>query len=73
MARAMFDSYSDTVSTINVEKVVNEPMTPVPIAAKSSGDNFRLMADWFNRKLNNKQPIKFAVSVPKGNPFSAGM
>jgi hypothetical protein len=58
------------VSTEKVEKVVNEPINPVPINKVNS-----TLIDFFivitvRIQLSKKQPKRFINKVPSGNPLA---
>ena len=59
-----------TVSTLNVEKVVKDPIKPVPIAVFNSADNGIFLQLEFKSHANKKLPNKLIQRVAIGKKLS---
>lgn len=60
-------SMRSTVSILKVDIVVNEPITPVPIASTIGELRFSFTLYLLVNKPSKKAPVIFTISVPNGN------
>lgn len=64
---------SITTSVLKVEKVVNDPISPVPILAVNAGEINWLLTVKAVRKPRKKDPITFTSNVPIGKSINSNV